>query len=48
MDISVERLFPSGDILLTTLKDGYYIHQRYNGYTLRDAKRMFRAFVAEN
>jgi hypothetical protein len=47
VDITVERIHPSGAYLLSTIYGGRYIHMQYMGYTKREALRMFRAMVKE-
>lgn len=47
MDINIEVLFPSGDLLLSTDYRGNYYKFRYNGYTKKEAKAEFVAYVIE-
>lgn len=52
MDIHVNRIAHSGGIELSTLVAGdgmrWFERQTYYGYTLREAKRMFREHVKAN
>lgn len=45
MSITVERHASDGFTLYGIGSDGYFIHRRYIGYTLREAKREFRAIL---
>lgn len=47
MEINIEVLFPSGDLLLSTDYRGNYYKFRYSGYTKREAKTAFKAYVKE-
>jgi hypothetical protein len=40
--MTVERLFPSGDYLITEIYQGHLFKVRYVGYTEREAKSTFR------
>jgi hypothetical protein len=42
MNITVERHLVDGFTLWATDQQGYLISQRYMGYTLREAKALFR------
>lgn len=45
-DITVTRLFPSGALELSAMHpDGYYVSQRYQGYTTREARRIFHGYA---
>lgn len=45
LDISVERMVPSGGLLLSTIWKGQYYRRRYYNYTVKDAKKEFRRFM---
>jgi len=45
IDIFVEVLKPSGDLLLSTIKNGIRYHKRYNGYTEEEAKEDFKNYI---
>jgi hypothetical protein len=47
MLIDTEKLFPSGDIILTTYYKGEFYKKRYSCYSLAEAKKLFRAYVKE-
>jgi hypothetical protein len=47
MRISVEKLFPSGALILTTEYRGKYYRHRYFQYTAAEAKRIFREYVLD-
>ncbi len=47
MQITVERLRPSGMLLLTTIYKGEYYSHRYMDYTEKQAKRAFREHIHE-
>lgn len=40
-DISVFRNY-QGAYVLSTMHNGYYVHKTYYGYTLAEAKRLFK------
>lgn len=42
MQITVERHMVDGFTLWGTDRAGYLVHRRYIGYTLREAKQLFR------
>lgn len=42
-EITVERHSCDGFTLWGTDRDGYLVHKRYIGYTVREAKSKFRA-----
>ena len=41
-DITVTRTFPGGYLELSVILDGYRFHRLYSGYSVKDAKRLFR------
>lgn len=43
--MTTERLFPSGDWLITDIINGYLVRRRYSGYTKREAEKLFKAEV---
>lgn len=45
MRIDTEKLFPSGDIILTTYHKGEFYRKRYAAYSLAEAKRLFKIYV---
>lgn len=45
LTISVERLCPSGALLLATVAGGRRISFTYYGYTIREARSEFREYV---
>lgn len=45
MSITVERHAMDGFTLWATDRDGYLVHRRYVGYTLREAKASFREYL---
>ncbi|MDO8839637.1 MAG: hypothetical protein Q7V31_11980 [Parvibaculum sp.] len=45
--MTVEKLFPSGDWLVSDIVAGQYEKQRYSGYTKREAVAAFRDYVRE-
>jgi len=47
MKIDIEKLFPSGDIILTTHYKGVFYKKRYAAYSLTEAKKLFRRHVKE-
>jgi len=47
MEISVRKTF-QGAYALSCLVNGYLVERQYMGYTLREAKKLFRQFVKEN
>lgn len=46
MSITVERHASDGFTLYGLDHEGYFMHRRYIGYTLREAKLSFRAALA--
>ena len=42
MHISIERTL-TGFLVLSTVYQGYLVTRKYQGYTVREAKAMFRA-----
>lgn len=46
MQITVTRHLTDG-VTLSTIEKGEYIHFRYIGYTLKEAKQLFRLVVKE-
>lgn len=46
MDITVTRHAVDG-FTLSTIHNGLYVHRRYIGYSLREAKAIFRQYVRE-
>jgi hypothetical protein len=40
----IEKLFPSGDYLITDMVNGNYIKMRYNGYTKKEAIKLFKEY----
>ena len=47
MKIDTEKLFPSGDIILTAYYKGEFYKKRYVAYSLAEAKKRFREHVKE-
>ena len=47
MLIDTEKLFPSGDYILTAYYKGEFYKKIYSGYSLIQAKKLFRAYVKE-
>jgi hypothetical protein len=47
MIIDTEKLFPSGDIILTTYYKGEFYKKQYSGYSLAEAKKLFREYIKE-
>lgn len=47
MEISVRKTF-QGAYVLSCMVDGYLVQHQYMGYTLREAKQLFRQFIKEN
>lgn len=47
MKIDLEKLFPSGDIILTAYYKGQFYKKRYVGYSLPEAKKLFKQYVKE-
>lgn len=47
MEIDTEKLFPSGDIILTAYYKGQFYKKRYAAYSLPEAKKLFRQYVKE-
>ena len=47
MEIDTEKLFPSGDIILTAYYKGQFFKKRYVAYSLVEAKKLFRRYVKE-
>jgi hypothetical protein len=45
MTITVERHAVDGFTLWATDKQGYLVHKRYIGYTIREAKALFKIAV---
>ena len=41
-DISVEKSFPSGMLILSAIVDGHLVRRKYIGYTLREAALDFK------
>ncbi len=46
MDIFTEKT-PYGSLLLSTIEGNRRIKHLYDGYTIREAKRLFRTYVKE-
>ena len=46
-DITVEYHTHDGFTLWGTDREGYLVHRRFMGYTVREAKRMFRSALVE-
>ena len=40
--MTVERSFPSGMLIITDIINGQLVKERYMGFTVREAKRLFR------
>ena len=40
--MTIEKLKPSGDYLITDIIKGKYIKQRYSGYNKKESLRLFR------
>jgi hypothetical protein len=40
----IEKLFPSGDYLITGIINGEYIKMRYIGFTKREAMQFFKEY----
>lgn len=47
MQIDTEKLFPSGDIILTTYHKGEFYKMRYILCSVSEAKKRFREYVKE-
>ena len=47
MIIDTEKLFPSGDIILTTYYKGESYKIRYVGYSITEAKKMFKEYIKQ-
>lgn len=47
MKIATEKLFPSGDIILTAYYKGQFYKKRYAAYGLAEAKKLFKQYVKE-
>jgi hypothetical protein len=47
MEIFVRKTF-QGAYALSALVNSYRVEQQYMGYTLREAKKLFRKFIKEN
>lgn len=47
MKIDLEKLFPSGDIILTAYFKGQFYKKRYAAYSVADAKKLFKQYVKE-
>ena len=47
MKIDLEKLFPSGDIILTAYYKGQFFKKRYAAYSLTEAKKLFKQYVKE-
>jgi len=45
MIIDTEKLFPSGDIILTTYYKGEFYKKIYSGYSLAEAKKLFKEYI---
>jgi hypothetical protein len=44
-DVSIDRVFPSGDWRVSALVDGHLVQKRYSGYRWREAIKMFLSEV---
>ncbi len=47
LEINVERVKHNGHLVLTTIHGGQYLKYVYIGYTQREARQLFRKYVAE-
>ena len=47
MKIDIEKLFPSGDYVLTTYYKGEFYKMRYILFSLSEAKKRFKEYVKE-
>ena len=47
MKIDTEKLFPSGDFILTSYHKGQFYKKRYAAYSLSEAKKLFKEHVKE-
>ena len=40
--MTIEKLFPSGDLLISDIVGNQWIKQRYSGYSKQEAKSLFK------
>lgn len=45
--MTIERLKPSGDLLIYTIKKGYLVKRCYSGYTKKEAVALFRQYLKD-
>lgn len=45
--MTIEKLFPSGDLLISDIVGNQWIKQRYSGYTKQEAKALFKQKIQE-